>query len=1512
MPNKFGGNRSRRMSSFFRKRQPSASANASASTNATVNPLVTVAQTPSQALAQMGGSQPQVSQQQQQFQSQRQQLLLQQQQQQQQLQQQQQQSQQQAQQAGGSKLSSQAVSQNPGSQGGNAPTPQPQSRPHGFPWSARRLTFLPPYTLAPPPLLPDGSPQPLIPSPSPFPRYGFAVPLTTTPSGEIYLFGGLVRDTVVSDMYLIASRDLTATLVETMGDLPPPRVGHASALVSTVIIVWGGDTKQDGQADPEEPHDNSLYLFNTASREWTRVVTLGDTPVGRYGHAAAMVGTRFFIFGGQVEGNFLNDLWAFDLNTLKVATPVWEQYHPVDNIYPPPRTGHVCVTYNERIYIFGGTDGQFHYNDTWVFDVISRTWRELNCIGYIPVSREGHAAAIVDDVMYVFGGRGMDGKDLNDLTAFKISNQRWYTFQNMGPGPIGRSGHAMASSGTRVFVLGGEAFGVTRPEDTNIIHVLDTKHIKYPDSKTNASSGQPAASNADPRRQQPPQQQQPQQPGQNTQRAMSPAGPEYDRALSPSSRRQPNGSPLQLQPLQVTQNVTSQPQQQPPPVRPRRTDESLDGSIGSLPGGPRTDSPLLQRTESPEPSRSKLPQSVTTGGSSVPGSRAISPTQLQGHSAATARPNMAAVAMSRSGSGFQDTRSPSPNVDRSQPPGDAFYPLGTRSPTIPNGYPNGSRPASSGESIVADILKQKEAELEVVKRREAWMRAALTQASKAGFVWDAEPSSENDGDIMKDLPTSTDSTTAEESSKLADMILSLKRDRARIQSIVVEQARMASKRMAEADRVRSSAMQEAAFYRAKLAAYESGSAPEVSRLERERTVQLERQLTALNSHKISLERKVADLETSHHQQLQSLEQANARASEAIRKADTLEGLHSTVTREHNGLRDKHHEVETSLREHAQKLLALNSLAQQKNADEKHIQEQILAVTASRDQHLKALEQAQTALEASAAKNDELLDQWRRATEQISRMEQDMLELRNELEIRTAEAEAAHVKLTDVENSWAASRAEADALRTLTTSGLGQLLDSHRDLKADEDRILRTQEEKYEALETEASGLREIIRGTSQELRQSQQELKEQRQRVQSIQTEQLSLRSQLLGLRAQLASAMTDNGRLRKDIATKELESRQKASALSEVELRLTTLRTYLTEHGLAIDEDEIGQHAAEMPTRFYELEQKLNEQIRLHEETSKKLDLANRRHQEAEAHATSLSKELNQVQQAFAKSGSADGGSEARAEDAERKLAEAEDNHKNRMAQMEEDYKTAVHYVKHTEKILRRMKDELSRAKNMNQELQNEVSSLRGDSPAGSRMRNGRATPGSDDPAVNEILRNRVSDLEKQNHRLTQENAKFHQRLESNNAELDRLKDLLMNLQHEADGRQLLNQELEEEIDRLEASLTAARGGQDETFAEKLSNENTVLKRENEQLSHKIRVLLDDQMDFDNRPSSDILDKRSSRTSDDNVMNLESLSQELEILQRRMTSDPHLHGRRPSEQGPELINGSERTRARS
>jgi hypothetical protein len=59
------------------------------------------------------------------------------------------------------------------------------------------------------------------------------------------------------------------------------------------------------------------------------------------------------------------------------------------------------------------------------------------------------------------------------LVHMRNTAQRWFKLHTVGPSPHRRSSHAMASDGTRVFVLGGHSKRA-RSDEISLIHVFDT------------------------------------------------------------------------------------------------------------------------------------------------------------------------------------------------------------------------------------------------------------------------------------------------------------------------------------------------------------------------------------------------------------------------------------------------------------------------------------------------------------------------------------------------------------------------------------------------------------------------------------------------------------------------------------------------------------------------------------------------------------------------------------------------------------------------------------------------------------------------------------------------------------------------------------------------------------------------------------------------------------------------------------------------------------------------------
>jgi chromosome segregation ATPase len=476
--------------------------------------------------------------------------------------------------------------------------------------------------------------------------------------------------------------------------------------------------------------------------------------------------------------------------------------------------------------------------------------------------------------------------------------------------------------------------------------------------------------------------------------------------------------------------------------------------------------------------------------------------------------------------------------------------------------------------------------------------------------------------------------------------------------------------------MKNSALQETAFYRAKVAAYESGSLNDVTKLERERSTTLERRLAAALAEQQNQARRLAELTESLATQAQLREQAEERIAHATKRAEHAEAAHAILIHSHTELQDKHSRAESTLREHSTQITSLTSVVQQRDADHSHAQSQLESLYSSRDQHIKALEHLQSALAISTSRAEEADALWRQSRDRIAQLEVDQIELRNEVELRVHEVESASARLAETENAWAKSRVEADAFRALTTGSLGQLLDSHKDLKADEERSSQGHVEKVAALEEEVAGLRLLLKEFEDRASATHTDLADHRQRLRDLAAEHVSLKSQMSGIRAQLSEALASSSQGRKEVAEREAQLKDSTRGLMEAELRLSTLRNYLAENGITPDLDELlsrptDSDPAASSVRVRELELQLAEKTRLYEDAERAFRAAERQRQTADA-------KLEQLSGAGSpRSGSPMAQALARADAAERQLAEVEQSHKDRLQQMEADYQTAVHYVK-------------------------------------------------------------------------------------------------------------------------------------------------------------------------------------------------------------------------------------------
>lgn len=287
-------------------------------------------------------------------------------------------------------------------------------------------------------------------------------------------------------------------------NVPCSRSGHTFTMIGSNGFLFSGcnHSKEKNMG----PIDD-MYQLKLTTKDgpygWHRIgYTNGPKP--RWGHTMTAVDTKLILFGGfYSSSNRFNDLWLFNSITMTWTQPVDEStiFTPRGNHVvvksawpdcPSPRGGHSACLYQENmLLVFGGYGGTGYsrrdFDDFYILDLKSYSWKKPMVKGVPPGKRSGHQAAVAKKEMFIFGGWNSTTQ-FGDVYVLDLDKMIWSNVPGFHMGsPQPRWGHACmavkAIPDSKIFIFGG-ALGdkdnyTHQPVYKNDIHIFDAGTRKW-------------------------------------------------------------------------------------------------------------------------------------------------------------------------------------------------------------------------------------------------------------------------------------------------------------------------------------------------------------------------------------------------------------------------------------------------------------------------------------------------------------------------------------------------------------------------------------------------------------------------------------------------------------------------------------------------------------------------------------------------------------------------------------------------------------------------------------------------------------------------------------------------------------------------------------------------------------------------------------------------------------------------------------------------------------------------
>ncbi|KAK3136709.1 hypothetical protein QOZ80_5BG0441270 [Eleusine coracana subsp. coracana] len=284
---------------------------------------------------------------------------------------------------------------------------------------------------------------------------------------------------------------------------PSDLLNGSSSLVrpAKYLSLPSGDevtTSVSGRADDlsyrcsSDTFDLDSRAFNI-SENWGVLPTDGDKPIPRFYHAAAIVGSKMVVFGGDSGHNLLDDTKILNLEKL-----AWDSTTPKVRPSPNGRStklpackGHCLIPWVNSVILVGGkTEPPADRLSVWTFNTETELWSLMEAKGDIPAARSGHTVVRAGATLILFGGEDTKGKKRHDLHMFDLKSLTWLPLNYKGAGPSPRSNHVATLHDDKTLLVFG---GHSKSKTLNDLYSLDFETMVWTRVKTHGPHPSPRA-----------------------------------------------------------------------------------------------------------------------------------------------------------------------------------------------------------------------------------------------------------------------------------------------------------------------------------------------------------------------------------------------------------------------------------------------------------------------------------------------------------------------------------------------------------------------------------------------------------------------------------------------------------------------------------------------------------------------------------------------------------------------------------------------------------------------------------------------------------------------------------------------------------------------------------------------------------------------------------------------------------------------------------------------------------